>query len=258
VFHPRYDRRYNKRNEEATEQTIKTFFVKPAIMPVEFSTTVRVAYYVVIDANDNGRIDWIKTQERMERFVESYGNEDVEVNRSAKRVCTVPPSNLLFALAAQAVATDNEDLQAALTNATKEDVERIRELYPILVTASYDPEEEDFTPYPLPRAVLLKKTTSKVLDKILGRDDHGLEFTFIGHSHEYVVGSWLVLSHEIRFKKSWNERFHGVKFNVVPLSLPSVEPTVGFSMAHVLSVLGMKAVDEPGWKVVCDHCHELF
>jgi hypothetical protein len=29
-------------------------------------------------------------------------------------------------------------------------------------------------------------------------------------------------------------------------------------MAHVLSVLGMKAVDEPGWKVVSDHIYEHF
>jgi hypothetical protein len=27
-------------------------------------------------------------------------------------------------------------------------------------------------------------------------------------------------------------------------------------MARVLSVLGMKAVDEPDWKVVSDHYHE--
>jgi hypothetical protein len=43
-------------------------------------------------------------------------------------------SNSLFALAAQAVMTDDEGLPTALPNATKEDVGRIREMYPILVT----------------------------------------------------------------------------------------------------------------------------
>lgn len=60
----------------------------------------------------------------MERFAESYANED----RS------VPPGNSLFALAAQAFATtDTEGLEASLPNDTKEDVERICEIYRILV-----------------------------------------------------------------------------------------------------------------------------
>ena len=227
-------------------------------MTVSTSTTVRVAYCVVIDANEDGRIDWIKTQERMERFIDSYaGNEDDggDAKRSpAKRVRTVPPSNSLFALAAQAVTTDNEDLQAALPNTTKEDVERIRDIYPILLTSPEDTEEDE----DLPEEALLKKTTSKVLNKILGRDDHGLEFTFIGHSYETQTKSKLILNHEIRFQDSWNERCHGVEINVAPLSLPSVEPAVGILMAHVLSVLGMKAIDEPGWKLVTDHYYELF
>jgi hypothetical protein len=230
-------------------------------MEVSTRTSVRVAYCVVIDANENGYIDWIKTQERMERFAESYaGNEDGgDANRSAKRVRTVPPSNSLFALAAQAVTNDAKDLQAALPNTTNEDVERIRDIYPILVTRlDHELEEGDDTPYDLPEEVLLKATTSKVLNKIFGRDDHGLEFTLIGHSHGSCVFFKLILNHEIRFQDTWNEGFHGVRINVVPLSLPSVDPTVGVSMAHVLSVLGMKAVDEPGWKVVSDHYDEHF
>jgi hypothetical protein len=226
-------------------------------MPVITSHTVRVAYCVVIDANEDGGIDWIKTQERMERFVDSYaGNEDDgDANRSAKRVRTVPPSNSLFALAAQVVTNDAKDLQAALPKITKEDVERIRDIYPILVTK---PDTDDPYTYDLPEEDLIKATTSKVLNKIFGRDDHGLEFTFIGHSHESQIVSKLILNHGIRFQDSCHEGFHGVKINVVPLSLPSVEPTVGVSMAHILSVLGMKAVDEPGWKVVSDHYHELL
>jgi hypothetical protein len=89
---------------------------------------------VEIETPGDGLINWIKTQERLERFAESYGNEDGEVKRSPKRVCTVPPSNSLFALAAQGVMTDDEGLPTALPNATKEDVGRIREMYPILVT----------------------------------------------------------------------------------------------------------------------------
>jgi hypothetical protein len=104
-------------------------------MNTEYSTTVRVAYCVEIEAPGpaeeedrvfENEIDWLETLERLERFAESYGSED-------GHVCTIPS---LFALAAQAVTTDNEELQAALPSATKEDVEHIRGIYPILVKLS--------------------------------------------------------------------------------------------------------------------------
>jgi hypothetical protein len=142
IFHPRsslqHEKKTRQRNTSISVPNYHNFFVKQAII---MPTTVRVTYCVVIDANEDGRIDWIKTQERMERFTESYDNEDDgAANRSAKRVCTVPPSNSLFALAAQAVATNNEDHETSLPIATKEDVERIRDVYPILVTI---PEYEE-------------------------------------------------------------------------------------------------------------------
>jgi hypothetical protein len=190
----------------------------------------------------------------LERFAESYGNED-------GHVCTVPS---LFALAAQAVMTDNEELQAALPSAIKEDVEHIREVYPILaklnsLRSSYVYRhiagEENFREF----IYRFKTITSKVLGKIFGRDDHGLEFVCIGHTtDESDVAAKLFLIHDIRFEDLWHNNHHGdaTEVNVVPLSLPSVEPTVGVSMVHVLSVLGMKAVDEPGWKVITDHYYE--
>lgn len=261
---------FRPRNE-ATEHkflgahTIKTF---ENTMPIEYSITVRVAYCVEIEAPEDGYIDWIKTLERFERFAESYGNDDGEAKRSAKRARTVPSGDTLFALAAQAVPTDNEGLKTALPDDTKEDAERIREIYPILVRAGSSEEADEdedgefmhqadkFRAF-LDQTDRFKTVTSKVLGKILGRDDHGLEFYCIGHSHETEAVAKLVLCHEIPFQDSWfgNE---GVKINIVPLSLRSVEPTVGVSMARILSVLGMKAVDEPGWRVVSDHYHEHF
>jgi hypothetical protein len=225
-------------------------------METESSTTVRVAYCVEISAPDSeeeySEIDWIDTLERLERFVESYGNED-------GHVCTVPS---LFALAAQAVTTDNEELQAALPSAIKEDVEHIREVYPILVEVKsgsypYTDGEESFREF----IYRFNTITSKVLGKIFGRDDHGLEFVCIGHTNDaYDFEAKLFLIHDIRFMDFWHSdrHYHGdvTEVNAVPLSLPSVEPTVGVSMEHVLSVVGMKAVDEPGWKVITDHYHE--
>jgi hypothetical protein len=221
-------------------------------MPTVYSTTVRVAYCVEIEAPGDGCINWIKTQERLERFAESYGNEDREVKRSAKRVCTVPPSNSLFALAAQAVTNDNEDLPAALPSWTKEDVERIREIYPIFVmNEDEDPDLENMDSFKQG----FKVTTSRVLGMIFGRDDHGLRFSWIGHTGDQLVAK-LILHHKIPFQDSWSGR-PGIEINVVPLTLPPVEPAVAVSMARVLSILGMKAVDEPGWKVVSDHYHDL-
>jgi uncharacterized protein YkuJ len=277
--HYDYDRQYNKRkqkerqrNTTSSEPTIQTFRKKATIiMPVEYSTTVRVAYCVQIEAPEDCRIDWIKTQERLERFVESYGNNEdgEEGERSAKRVCTVSPSNSLFALAAQAVTTtDNDDLQAALPNETKEDLERIRQIYPILLPANYKSEddeeeelgeEENFEKFKqhVDRFVA---TTSKALGKILGRDDHGLRFSCIAISHYELglVAKLVLLSHGIKFEDSWGGMDCAAEVSVVPLSVPSVEPAVGVSMIHVLSVLGMKAVDEPGWKVIGEHCHEHY
>jgi hypothetical protein len=263
---------YNKRNE-TTEHNFfgadhQNLFCEATTMPVDYSTSVRVAYSVEIDTSEHGGINWIKTLERLERFAESYGNEDreVEVERSAKRVCTVPPSNSLFASAAQAVTIDNEDLQAALPNATKEDVERIRQIYPILVTMNYDDgddDDDDFRNF-RDQADRFKTATSKVLGKIIGHDDHGLEFSCIGRAHcDYgELVTKFFLNHEIPFQDSWHQGtayLAGTGFVVkcVPLSLPAVEPTIGVAMLHVLSVLGMKAVDEPGWKVISDHYHEL-
>jgi hypothetical protein len=97
------------------------------------------------------------------------------------------------------------------------------------------------------------------LGKICGRDNHGLEFVCIGHAN--VMGdveAKLFLIHDIRFQTSWRKDYYPVvEVNVVPLSLPSVESTVGVSMVHILSVLGMKPVDEPGWKVITDHYQEI-
>jgi hypothetical protein len=244
-------------------------FCEATIMPIEYYTSVQVAYCVEIETPADGGINWIKTLERLERFAESYGNEGGggEGERSAKRVCTVPPSNSLFALAAQVVTIDNEDLQEALPSATKEDVEQIREIYPILVTAIYDEDEEEkeekerdaFNDF-WDQKGRFETATSKVLGKIIGHDDHGLKLICVGNSHnESGVVVKLVLIHDIRFRDSWGGfGSGGVEVNLVPLSLPSVEPTVRVSMVRVLSVLGMKAVDEPGWKVISDHIHEHF
>jgi hypothetical protein len=233
-------------------------------MQVESHTRVRVAYCVQIEAPTDCRIHWIKTQERLERFVESYGNEDGEGERSAKCVCTVPPSNSLFALAAQAVTTDNDDLQAALPNDTKEDVERIRQIYPILLPDGEEEEEErrghkEFIKF-MDHVDRFKKTTSKAMAKILGQDDHGLQFRCIAVSHGElgVTAKLVLLSNGVHFQDSWGRGGNEAEVSVVPLSLPSVEPAVGVLMIHVLTVLGMKAVDEPGWKVIGEHYREHF
>jgi hypothetical protein len=92
---------------------------------------------------------------------------------------------------------------------------------------------------------------------IFGRGDHGVRFKWIGHMHEgNAFVAKLILHHAIPFQDSWRDGRPGIEINVAPLSLPSVDPTAGVSMARVLSVLGMKAVDEPDWKVVSDHYHE--
>jgi hypothetical protein len=229
-----------------------TPFCEGTIMQIEYSITVRVAYCVEIEGRTpaeeddrvfNNVIDWLETLERLERFAESYGNED-------GHVCTIPS---LFALAAQAVTTDNEELQAALPSATKEGVEQIREIYPILVKfnslRSCMDEEENFRDF-LRQTDRFKTITSKVLGKICGHDDHGLEFGCIGHANDASdVEAKLFLVHGIPFQTSCEV----VEVNVVPLSLSPVGPTVGVSMEHVLSVLGMKHVDEPGWKVITHH-----
>jgi hypothetical protein len=278
MFYPRYDRRYNKREQkEATEHNFlgtnyQNLSGATIIMPVDYSINVQVAYCVEIEVPTECQIHWIKTQERLVRFVESYCNEDGDGERSAKRVCTVPPSNSLFALAAQAVTTDNDNLQAALPNDTKEDVERIRQIYPILLPANYKSEDdeeeeeeddgdEDFDEF-MDHVDRFKTTASKAMAKILGQDDHGLQFRCIAISHDdfgvQVVAKLVLLSHGIQFQDSWSDGSNAPEVSVVPLSLPSVEPAVGVSMVHVLSVLGMKAVDEPGWKVICDHNREHY
>jgi hypothetical protein len=165
-------------------------------------------------------------------------------------------------LAAQAVTTDNKEVQAALPSAIKKDVEKIREIYPILKLnslRSYIAEEENFSEF-IEQAARFKTITSKLLGKICGCDDHGLEFVCIGHANDdWDVKAKLFLIHDIRFQTSRRkDYFQVVEVNAVPLALPLVEPTVGVSMVHVLSVLGMKAVDEPGWKVITDHYQEQW